>query len=62
MKLLLVEDETKLTDALSHVLKKNGYVVDSALDGEAGIDMACTGIYDIIILDLMLPQKDGLSL
>ena len=62
MKLLLVEDETRLTDALAHILKKNGYVVDTANDGEAGIDMASTGIYDIIILDLMLPQLDGLTL
>ncbi|HWP98198.1 MAG TPA: response regulator transcription factor [Syntrophomonadaceae bacterium] len=62
MKLLFVEDETRLVEALSHVLKKNGFVVDTALDGEAGIDMACTGIYDLIILDRILPQLDGLSL
>ncbi len=61
MKLLLVEDEAKLAEALSHLLKKNGYVVDLALDGETGIEMACMGIYDIIILDRMLPNQDGLS-
>ncbi|WP_425058934.1 Response regulator ArlR [Sporomusa carbonis] len=62
MKLLLVEDESKLVDSLSHLLKRNGFVVDAALDGETGIEMACTGIYDIIILDRMLPNKDGISL
>ncbi len=62
MKLLLVEDEPRLVDALSHLFKKNGFVVDTALDGETGIELACTEAYDIIILDRMLPYKDGLSL
>lgn len=62
MKVLLVDDENKLVDALSHLLKKNGFVVDVAMDGETGIEMACTGIYDIIILDRMLPYLDGISL
>ncbi|GMB01219.1 response regulator transcription factor [Pelosinus sp. IPA-1] len=62
MKLLLVDDESKLVEALSYLLKKNGFVVDIAMDGETGIEMACTGIYDIIILDRMLPYLDGVSL
>lgn len=62
MKLLLVEDENKLVTSLSHVLKKNGFVVDAALDGETGIEMACTGVYDLIILDRLLPEKDGIEL
>lgn len=62
MKLLLVDDESRLTEALSYLLKKNGFVVDVAMDGKTGIDMACTGIYDIIILDRMLPYLDGISL
>jgi DNA-binding response OmpR family regulator len=61
MKLLLVEDEVKIAEALSYLLKKNGFVVDTAFDGEAGIEMACTGVYDIIILDRMLPHLDGLA-
>ena len=61
MKLLLVDDEKNLTEALSYLLKKNGFVVDVASDGETGIEMACTGSYDIIILDRMLPGQDGLS-
>jgi len=62
MKLLLVDDESKLVEALAHLLKKNGFVVDVAMDGETGIEMACTGVYDIIILDRMLPYLDGISL
>lgn len=62
MKLLIVEDEDKLVEALSYVLKKNGYAVDAALDGETGIEMASTGVYDIIVLDRMIPNLDGLSL
>lgn len=61
MKLLLVDDEKNLTEALSYLLKKNGFVVDVASNGETGIEMACTGSYDIIILDRMLPGQDGLS-
>jgi DNA-binding response OmpR family regulator len=62
VKLLIVEDEDKLVDALSYVLKKNGFAVDAALDGETGIEMASTGVYDIIVLDRMIPKLDGLSL
>ena len=62
MKLLLIEDEQRLSEALSHILKKKGYAVDSAFDGEVGLDMAATGIYDMLILDRMLPNIDGVSL
>lgn len=62
MKLLLVEDDQRLLESLTHILKKNGYVVDTALDGETGLDMAASGIYDILILDWMLPARDGISL
>jgi DNA-binding response OmpR family regulator len=62
MKLLLVDDESKLVEALSYLLKKNGFVVDVAMDGKTGIDMACTGSYELIILDRMLPYMDGISL
>lgn len=61
MKLLLVEREIKLMSALSGLLRKNGYLVDSALDGKNGFEMACTGTYDIIILNRTLPEMDGLS-
>ncbi|SFL53438.1 response regulator transcription factor [Pelosinus propionicus] len=62
MKLLLVEDEQRLVEALSYLLKKNGYATDIAMDGESGVEMALTGIYDVIILDRMLPKLDGISL
>lgn len=61
MKLLLVEDELKLSEALAHILKQNGYMVTVAADGDSGLDMAITGTYDIVILDRMLPRRDGIS-
>lgn len=62
MQLLLVEDEQRLCEALSYILKKKGYAVDTASDGETGLDMAATGIYDMLILDRMLPRRTGISL
>ncbi len=62
MQLLLVEDEQRLSEALSYLLKKKGYAVDTAADGEIGLDMAATGAYDLLILDRMLPHRDGISL
>lgn len=61
MRLLLVEDETALLESLSQLLKKNHYTVDTATDGPTGLDHALSGIYDIIILDIMLPGLDGFS-
>jgi two-component system response regulator ArlR len=62
MKILIIEDELMIAEAVAHVLKKNNYNVDIALDGEYGLDCALSGIYDIIILDIMLPKKDGFSI
>jgi DNA-binding response OmpR family regulator len=62
MRMLLVEDEVRLAEALAYILKKNGYGVDVANDGITGQDMAATGIYDLIILDRMLPGKEGLQI
>jgi DNA-binding response OmpR family regulator len=61
MKLLLVEDEKRLLEALAHLLKKSGYAVDTAMDGETGFEMAVAGFYDVIILDRMLPVQDGIT-
>ncbi len=61
MRLLLVEDEERLSEALAYILRKNNYAVDTALDGTSGQYLAETGIYDLIILDRMLPAKDGLQ-
>ncbi|OAA86863.1 response regulator transcription factor [Clostridium ljungdahlii] len=62
MRLLLVEDEVMLSDALVYILKKNNYVVDAAYDGITGEEMAESEIYDLIILDRMLPEKNGLDI
>ena len=61
MRLLLVEDEVRLSEALIYILKKNKYAVDAIYDGVLGLEMAGTGIYDLIILDRMLPGKEGLE-
>ncbi len=59
MRILLVEDEKQMAEAVSFILQKNNYTVDLAYDGEMGLDCALSDIYDIIILDIMLPKKDG---
>ena len=61
MKILLVDDERQLVDALSVILKQNKYSVDCAFNGEDGLDLALSGIYDLIILDIMMPKVDGLE-
>jgi two-component system, OmpR family, copper resistance phosphate regulon response regulator CusR len=59
MKLLVVEDERKTAAYLEKGLQENGFVVDVAGDGEDGLHLAQTGNYDLLILDIMLPQRDG---
>lgn len=61
MRILLVEDEQHLSEAVAHILKKNHYTVDAVYDGQDGLNYAETGIYDLIILDIMLPKLDGIS-
>ena len=61
MRILLVEDEIPLAEAVAQILNKNNYTVDIAHDGEAGLDNALTGIYDLILLDIMLPKMDGIT-
>ena len=62
MKILLVEDEEKLLETIREGLVHSGYVVDTALDGEEGSFMAFTNDYDLIILDINLPKKDGFEI
>ncbi|MBR5900256.1 MAG: response regulator transcription factor [Clostridia bacterium] len=62
MKILLVDDERALVDALSALLKKNKYSVDVAYNGEDGLDCALSDVYDLIVLDVMMPGIDGISL
>lgn len=61
MKVLIVEDERHMAEAVAHVLKGNNYSVDISRDGEDGYYQALSGVYDIIVLDIMLPVMDGLS-
>jgi DNA-binding response OmpR family regulator len=62
MRVLLVEDERRLADALAAVLKKNNITADHVVNGDDGLDYALSGIYDVIILDIMLPKMDGLEI
>ena len=62
MKLLLVEDEKQLSEALSQILINNKYSVDAVYDGDNGLEYALTDIYDVIILDIMLPKLNGLEI
>lgn len=59
MNILIVEDEKRLADALSHILLEQKYMVDVVYDGAEGLDYALSGIYDCIILDIMLPSVNG---
>jgi DNA-binding response OmpR family regulator len=61
MRLLLVEDNFRLSKALRLSLEESGYVVDTAADGEEGQELAELTPYDAIILDIMLPKRDGLE-
>lgn len=62
MRVLIVEDEYNLADVVSSALKDLNYEVDVRSDGEEGLDSALTGIYDLIILDVMLPHVDGFTI
>ncbi|MBS7095073.1 MAG: heavy metal response regulator transcription factor [Alphaproteobacteria bacterium] len=62
MKILIIEDEIKTIDYLKRGLTEQGYSVDAATDGLDGLHLASTGDYDAIILDIMLPGLDGISL
>ncbi|MBQ8951566.1 MAG: response regulator transcription factor [Eubacterium sp.] len=62
MRILLVEDEHSLAELVADRLKKERYAVDISYDGEDGLYNALTGIYDLILLDVMLPKKDGFEI
>lgn len=61
MKILVVDDEKLLVKGIKFNLENEGYTVDACYDGETAVTMAKTGEYDLIILDLMMPIKDGLE-
>ena len=62
MRILIIEDEWKIADVIASRLKKEQYVVDVFGDGEQGLDNALTNIYDLIILDVMLPKVNGFEI
>ena len=62
MKLLLVEDEKQLSEALQQILIKNKYSVDTVYNGEEGLLYALSDVYDVIILDIMLPKLNGIEI
>jgi DNA-binding response OmpR family regulator len=61
MRILVIEDEQALAEALARGLSKQGYSVDIALDGQAGLEQAEVNNYDLILLDLNLPRIDGIQ-
>jgi len=61
MRVLVVEDEHRIAGSIKKGLEQEKYVVDLAFDGKTGLNMALDGGFDVIVLDLMLPQVDGLS-
>ena len=61
MRVLVIEDEVRLAATLQDLMEINGYTADVCHDGEAGLDNALTAIYDVILLDVMLPKLDGFS-
>ena len=61
MKLLLAEDERSLSRAIIHILQKNNYTADAVYDGLSALDYLAAGDYDGVILDIMMPKLDGIS-
>lgn len=59
MRALVVEDDSRLSEIVSHVLMRDGYDVDAVFDGPEGLEYARSGIYDVVILDVMLPGMNG---
>ena len=62
MRILLVEDDRKISEYLANGLQQAGYAVDCAYDGEEGLQYLETYSYSVVVLDIMLPKIDGLSL
>ena len=61
MNILIVEDETALAEAVAHILRKAGHSADRVADGQSALDYIRVGTYDLVLLDIMLPKLDGLS-
>lgn len=61
MRILLAEDEVALNKAVSKILQRNNYTVDSVFDGEDALSYLTSGLYDLAILDVMMPKLDGIA-
>ncbi|MBQ3842191.1 MAG: response regulator transcription factor [Ruminiclostridium sp.] len=61
MKILIVEDEKRLADALVQIFTKNRMIAEASYNGSDGLDNALSGIYDVIVLDIMLPGMNGIE-
>ncbi|GMA64430.1 response regulator [Alicyclobacillus fastidiosus] len=62
MRILVVEDDVGLREVISRILSEESYQVDEAADGEEGLYFAQTGVYDALVIDVMLPELDGISM
>ncbi|MGI0493328.1 response regulator [Alkalinema pantanalense CENA528] len=62
MKILIVEDDPLVSETLTSILSQQNYVIEVAQDGQQGLDLATAFTYDLIVLDIMLPKIDGISL
>lgn len=62
MKILIIEDGYNLADAISSVLSTQNYITTINTDGEVGLNNALSGVYDLIILDVMLPHVNGFEI
>src|SRR5581483_7651276 len=61
MRILLIEDDVKLASIIARVLSQERMEVDVAYDGESGLDLALAGAHDVVILDRLLPKRDGMA-
>lgn len=62
MRVLIIEDDTEAAAYIAKGLKESGHVVDHASDGDSGLNLAMEGGYDVLVIDRMLPKRDGLSI
>ncbi|MCR4587736.1 MAG: response regulator transcription factor [Lachnospiraceae bacterium] len=62
MRVLIVEDEKEIADGITGILKDEGYVIDAVYDGEEGLSYILSGVYDLILLDVMLPGISGFDI
>lgn len=62
MRILIIEDETELRESMAEGLRIDGYEIDTASDGETGLDLLFDNVYDLVLLDLNLPKLDGMDI